>query len=211
MSGRIEFEGTTPAPEREQIARTVISIVPETVMVNANLRTQVDADGTFGTASLPPGRYRLRVSPLGTWQPKSAMRDGRDLLDDAVGLEATDVSDIVITFTDRPNAGVSGTVRKSDGTPDPDALVAIFPSDVRLRTDLSGSARRMKLARTTKAGQFAIPGLPPGDYLIVAGGDELLDTWLEPTALQALGRRATRIQLAEGEARTQDLTNGSAR
>ncbi|HEY7476506.1 MAG TPA: carboxypeptidase-like regulatory domain-containing protein [Vicinamibacterales bacterium] len=211
MSGRIEFEGTTPAPVREQVERTLISIIPEAVVVNVNLRTQVDADGTFSTASLPPGRYRLRVSPLATWQPKSAMTDGRDLLDDAIGLEASDVSDIVITFTDRPNAAVNGTVRQTNGTPDPDALVAIFPSDPRLRTDLSGSSRRLKLARTTKTGQFAIPGLPPGDYLIVAGGDELLDSWLEPSALQALGRRATRIQLAEGDARTQDLTNGSVR
>jgi hypothetical protein len=188
-----------------------VTVVPETqTSFGLMLRGAADAAGAFRTASLPPGKYRLRVSPIGSWQPKSATVDGRDLLDEAVDLGTTDITDIVITFTDRPLGTITGTVRTGQGAPDPTALVAIFPADPRLRTDFSGGARRLRLARTTAAGQYAIPGLPPGQYLIVAGGDELFETWLEPSALEALARRATRVDIGEG-AQTQELTNGSVR
>jgi hypothetical protein len=211
MSGRVEFEGTAQPPDKDQVARILVTVVPEMQTASGvMLRGSVDFDGALRTASLPPGKYRLRVSPLGSWQPKSASAEGRDILDETIDLGTTDVTDLVITFTDRPLGTISGTVRAAQGAPDPEALVAIFPADPRLRTDLSGGSRRMRLARTTASGQYAIPGLPPGQYLIAAGGDELFDTWLEPSALQALSRRATRVDIAEG-AQTQDLKNGSVR
>jgi carboxypeptidase family protein len=212
MSGRVEFEGNATLPEGTELGRIMVMPVPAETSLFGSIRgVSVNADGTFKTASLGPGKYRLRVpSSPGTWQPKSATVDGRDAMDDAIDLGASDITDIVITFTDRPLGTITGTVRSAQGGADPTALVAIFPADPRLRTDFSGNSRRMRLARTTAAGQYAIPGLPPGQYLIVAGGDELYETWLEPSALQALARRATRVDLAEGS-QTQDLTNGSGR
>ena len=212
MTGRVEFEGNATRPEGAELGRIlVIPVLAETSLFGAIRSVAVTADGTFRTGSLGPGQYRLRVpSAPGSWQPKSATVDGRDLLDEAIDLGTSDITDIVITFTDRPLGTVTGTVRSAQGAGDPTALVAIFPADPRLRTDFSGNSRRMRLARTTAAGQYAIPGLPSGQYLIVAGGDELYETWLERSALQALARRATRVDVAEGS-QTQDLTNGSVR
>jgi protocatechuate 3,4-dioxygenase beta subunit len=211
MSGRVEFDGSALRPDKDQLARVLVTVVPEMqTSFGLMLRGAVDAEGAFRTASLPPGKYRLRVSPVGAWQPRSAIVEGRDVLDEAIDLGTTDVTDVVITFTDRPLGTINGTVRSAQGAPDPEALVAIFPADPRLRTDFSGSGRRMRLARTTASGQYAIPSLPPGQYLIAAGGDELFDTWLEPAALQALARRATRVDIAEG-AQNRDLKNGSVR
>ncbi|HYN06913.1 MAG TPA: carboxypeptidase-like regulatory domain-containing protein [Vicinamibacterales bacterium] len=212
ISGRIEFDGAAAPPGSDQFGRLLISVLPEEPMTpGQSMRARVEPDGTFRTVSLPPGKYRLRLSPLASWTPMSAMSNGRDLFDEALDLDTADVTDVVVTFSDRPFASVSGTVRNAQGAPDPDALVAIFPVDPKLRTDLSPSARRLHLARTTKAGQYAIPGLLPGEYLIVAGGDELYENWLEASALQTLARRATRIEIAEGDARSQDLRSGSVR
>ena len=210
--GRVEFEGAAAPPVGVELERILVSPVPESATsLSMNLRGRVEADGVFRTSSLAPGKYRLRVSPVGSWQPGSAMFEGRDLLDEAIDLGTSDVTGVVITFTDKPIGSVNGTVRTPQGAPDPAALVAIFPADPRLRTDFSGSGRRMRLARTTRAGHYAIPGLPPGQYLIVAGGDELFDTWLEPAALAALARRAVRLDIADGGAQTQDLKNGGER
>jgi hypothetical protein len=212
IAGRVEFEGAAAAPVGLELERIQVSPIPEApTSLSMNPRGRVEADGVFRTSSLAPGKYRLRVGPVGSWQPSSAMFEGRDLLDEPVDLATSDVSGVVITFTDKRQGSVNGTVRTLEGAPDPAALVAIFPADPRLRTDFSGGARRMRLARTTRAGQYAIPGLPEGQYLIVAGGDELFDTWLEPAALAALARRAARIDIAEGGAQTQDLKNGAVR
>lgn len=207
MTGRVEFDGTAPRPEQLG-GRSLITPVPET-NVPGQIRGIVDAEGRFETTSLPPGKYRLRVAPMGAWQPKSAIVGGRDLIDQAVDLTETDLEDIVITFTDRPFGSINGIVRGTQSTPDPDALVAIFPADPALRTDFSGNGRRMRLARTTRAGVYAIPGLPPGEYLVVAGGDDMFETWLEPSALARLATRATRVDIAEGAAQKLDLTSGA--
>jgi hypothetical protein len=211
IRGRIEFDGTAPR-EPDQLDRMVVTLAAEDPLTGAmNLRAKVESDGSFRTASVPPGKYRLRVSPLGVWIPKSAMIEGRDVIDEALEVDAADVSNIVITLSDRPLGSVSGSVRTARGDPDPDALVAIFPADPRLRTDLSGTGRRLRLARTTKNGLYRIPGLPAGEYLIVAGGDELFDNWLEAGALQALSQRATPIEIGDGTAKSQELKRGSAR
>jgi hypothetical protein len=62
-------------------------------------------------------------------------------------------------------------------------------------------------ARTTTAGMFNIAGLPAGTYFVVAL-DRLPDddAWQEPGFLASLASRATRIALADGEARTVTLT-----
>lgn len=211
IRGRIEFDGSAPR-EPDQLDRMIVTLAAEDPLTAAmNLRAKVEPDGTFRTASVPPGRYRVRVSAFGVWLPKSAMLEGRDVIDEALEVETADVSNIVITLSDRPFGSVSGTVRTARGDPDPDALVAVFPADPRLRTDLSGTGRRLRLARTTKSGLYRIPGLPAGEYLIVAGGDELFDNWLEASALQALSQRATPIEIGDGTAKNQELKRGSVR
>ena len=165
ITGRVEFDAMAAPPVGPELERILVSPIPESATpLSMNVRARVEADGVFRTSSLAPGKYRLRVGPVGGWQPSAAMFEGRDLLDEAVDLATSDITGVVITFTDKRQGSVNGTVRTSEGAPDPAALVAIFPADPQLRTDFSGGARRMRLARTTRAGQYAIPGLPEGQY-----------------------------------------------
>jgi hypothetical protein len=53
--------------------------------------------------------------------------------------------------------------------------------------------------------------LPPGDYLVAAIPDELVNAWQDPKVLESLSRSATRISLAENEKRTVDLKVAAGR
>jgi hypothetical protein len=53
--------------------------------------------------------------------------------------------------------------------------------------------------------------LPPGDYLVAAIPERLLDTWQDPKVLESLSRSATRISLAESEKRSVDLKVAAGR
>ena len=116
------------------------------------------------------------------------MLGGRDMIDMPLEIDAADIDNVVITFTDQPLSSLSGTVRDARGAGDRDAVILLFPTDTRLWSDLSSSARRVKQARTTRDGTYAIPGLPAGDYFVLAGSEDLLIDWQAPNRLEALMR-----------------------
>jgi hypothetical protein len=110
----------------------------------------------------------------------------------------------VLTFSDRI-AELSGSVQNDQGRPDAEASIVVFPSDSSAWIDFGSSPRRIRSARTGKDGRYKITGLPPGEYLAVAmRGDAGMD-WQNPTFLETVSRAATKITIADGEKKTQDL------
>ena len=202
LSGRLEFEGASPRPERAQVP----------------VRLEL-ADGTPGTFPPPParavhaaspsftltgytaGKYLVQVtgSPPG-WMFKSAMLNGDDVSETPFDF-SSNLADLVITFTDRWT-GLGGTVQGA--SPDR-AIVAVFPVDAQRWVDYGSSPRRLKSARPTAQGTFGISSLPPGDYFAVAVPEEQAGDWRDPKMLDALARIATRVSIGEGEHRTLDL------
>jgi hypothetical protein len=86
-------------------------------------RGQFDDKGQLSTYQLPPLRYYLRIeNPPPGWTLKSAMVGGRDITNVPLSLER-DVTDLVITFTDRP-ASLSGPVNTPQSQPDSSAYGA---------------------------------------------------------------------------------------
>jgi hypothetical protein len=64
----------------------------------------------------------------------------------------------------------------------------------------------LKSANTTSAGTYTFENLPPGDYYLVAVENADADGWQDPTRLEALASRATRLSVAAGDAlKTLDL------
>jgi hypothetical protein len=49
MSGRVDFDGTVTPPERDQLARVLVTIVPEAQTLGVMMRGVVDAEGVFRT------------------------------------------------------------------------------------------------------------------------------------------------------------------
>ena len=117
-----------------------------------------------GIPNVAPGTYRLEINTNGEWWVKSAQSGNVDLLSDDLRLsEGEQPEPIEVTLRDGAGT-VSGTVTPA-GNPDRVLVLLVQPHGTR---NIVHAARPIQ-------GYFAIPGIPPGDYEIVAldGGDQL--------------------------------------
>jgi len=174
-----------------------------------NRATITDRDGiTLGGFS--GGRYFVRVlqSPQG-WMFKSAVINGVDVSDTPFDF-TRDISDLVITFTDRWS-GLGGAVHDANGNPDTAATVVVFPANADGWRNYGATPRRLKSGATNARGEFGISSLPPGDYYAVAIPEDQADNWRDPKTLDLLARVATSVTIVEGEHRMIDLRTQEVR
>jgi hypothetical protein len=169
----------------------------------------VKADGTFEFAPMAPGTYRLSVTVPGAapgsgWWPRSAIAGGKDVLDVLVELRGN-AGDAVLTLSDR-HTELSGSIAAPSGRPVSDLFVIVFPADRALWLRYG---RRLQLTRPGTDGGFMFRDLPPGEYFLAALADVDQDEWQDSAFLsQVIAAGAARIELAEGQARVQDLRIG---
>jgi len=215
LSGRVEFDGTRDRPDATALPRIPIileradSAGPTYVPGQPGMMPvppgRVDEKGAFKTYGQPPGRYLLRVgAPFVGWVLKSTMLEGRDISEVAFDLGTSDISNIVITFTDRPTK-LTGVVRTKDGNPDTEALVVAFPIDPSAWSDYGNSSRRVRSTRPTNNGTYTINGLPAGDYYVASISENGVSQWQDPQVLADLVRSAAQVRLVDGDTRTQDV------
>ena len=167
-----------------------------------------EADGTFRTVGVPPGRYALVALPppnaiaATTWRMASTLMNGHDLIDRSFDVGTTDISDVVVTL--RQVTTISGTVRDASGAPRPDASLYVFSTD-RTRWDPQGLPPTTTPwgFRPNQHGQYHT-AVPPGEYY-VAAGTEALGEWQTPEKLAELAKTATRISIASGEQKALDI------
>jgi hypothetical protein len=165
----------------------------------------VSGDGTFA-GSILPGSYDLEAFVMDTgrdWVLRSAIKDGRELLDAPIEISAAigSVTDVELTFSDQ-HTGLSGIVTTAAGAPVSACYVVAFPTDRSLWT---ASYRRFRHQRPATNGRFVFDELLPGDYLIAVLPDLDFTSWRSPELLGSLVERATRVTLREGERKTLDL------
>jgi len=100
VSGRVELEGNAPASGSRLLGAFGVEADGLTrMMANFSVMGPITP---FATRGLPPGRYRTHtVAPAG-WAVKSVMAGGIDIADTPFELESRDLTDVVITLTDRP-------------------------------------------------------------------------------------------------------------
>jgi hypothetical protein len=205
VSGKLIFEGEKP-PVGAELTRVSVSLLPQGPTSMGAPSVVAQADGTFVIPGVGPGEYRLSANvPAGTaatspWSLKSAIISNVDTLD-APFTVRTDVGGAVITFTDRPTE-LTGSLLDTSGKPALEYFIVVFPADRSLWT---AQSRRVRSARPGNTGAFRIAGLPPGDYYVCAMTDlepNLLNTaaYLEPLVAASI-----KLNLTEGEKKTQDL------
>jgi hypothetical protein len=170
----------------------------------------VAADGTFQAISIGPGPYLLncQLPPdlLRVWKLRSAMLDGRDLLDEFIEGPNINLSGVVLTLSDK-RTEVSGAMQVGAGQTPSDYYVIAFSAD---RAHWRVGARRSMSAKPGTDGRFVFTDLPAGEYYIAALTDlDPLD-WQTPASLDLVVPFATKIRLAEGEKKVLDLKIGGA-
>ncbi len=204
VSGRVEFEGTTPQPAPDRVQRTNVTLTQSDGLGGATNSYQVGGNGRFVTVGYAPGKYTITAgTPGAPWVLKSVQVAGRDISSAPLVVDLNDVSDVVLTFTDKQTQ-LSGTVQGVQA-PDLEALIVVFPATVQSWIDAGMPARVSRIVRPAKTGAFSSAGLPPGEYCIAAIPDARSTDWQEAATLSKLAALASRISLADGEKKTVDL------
>jgi len=149
------------APMQGIIPGMILQLVPLSQSRRGNNFWRGQAGGIPNVA---PGTYRLEINTNGEWWVKSAQSGSVDLLSDDLTLsEGEQPEPIEVTLRDGAGT-VSGTVTPA-GNSDRVLVLLVQPHGTR---NIVHAAKPMQ-------GYFAIPGIPPGEYVIVAldGGDQL--------------------------------------
>ena len=207
VAGRLAFSGTLPPPADLSRVRVALSAVIGRGQAAIGVApATVDASGAFDFAGVAPGRYRLSASVPGSgpttgWQVRSAMVAGSDALDTPLEIGSAPVSDIVVTFTDRP-ADLSGRIQDAKGQPAPEYFVIVFASDKKFWTPQS---RWIQAKRPASDGRFTFPNLPPGTYNLAAVTDVEQGEWFDPSFLAQLAPASITLTIVEGEKKIQDI------
>ena len=165
IKGRVEFDGTAPRPTAAQLRAAFIQVERADGSQNSFLTPggQFLSESEFATESLWPGRYMIHVNAtVAGWTFAGATANGQDISDTPFDLES-DLSDVVITFTDHP-VTVKGIVTGDDPKDAPYAVI-IFPSDSKAWVDFGRGSRRVHMAWTDARGSFTLAAPPPGEYL----------------------------------------------
>jgi len=212
LTGRVVFDGATEPPASPEAVSMRLRAVDGAGQGSVGYTRigsavipppRIRPDWTFEFGGLLPDAYHLAASVTASdgWWPRSAVVDGVDILDRPLEMRDRDVSDAVVTFTDR-RTHLSGTVLTIDEAPAPAYFIVLFPED---RTLWEPGARRVRSARTGTDGRWVLENLPPGRYLLAALedlGQEALD---DAGTLADLAAAAIPLELGEGERRTQDI------
>ena len=218
LAGRVAFAEGTLTPPADLTQWRVSLVTPASLTrrgpvmgsaFNPAPPIALNPDGTFEIPGIPPGAFLFQltgpgVGPTGWWM-RSMTSGDRDLLDRLIEIRPGGPSmNVVVSMSDR-HTELSGTLRTSTGQPGADVFVIAFSSD---RTMWGPAARRVRAVRPGVDGQFSMPDLPPGDYLLGAVTDIDPDDWQNPAVLDQLVPTSVKVTIGEGEKKVQDLQLG---
>ena len=161
---------------------------------------------TFGFTSIPrpPGRYWLRPTGPGSgWELRAASGRGRDLLVTPLELVDRDVTDIVLTMTNK-----TSIVRGRVTAPEPrtsGVTVILLNGAVPLSSVFVAPGRRPRAVEVNAAGSFQFDKLVAGDYLLAAVGDADMRDLSDPSFLARVAALATRVTVGELDQQSIDV------
>jgi protocatechuate 3,4-dioxygenase beta subunit len=202
LAGSVSLQATQSAevPDLGQFRISAPPADPGGFGGGGNVRA--DAEGRFALENVPGGLRWIRAQAPRGWMLKSALVDGREVLDEPLDVRAGQrISGITLVFTDRLSE-INGTISGEQGTPVTELTVVAFSTDPGFWRQES---RHIGTARPDQTGTFQLRGLPPGEYFVAAVDPAEPGEWFEPSFLDQHRLGAARLILGEGEVKTHDI------
>lgn len=206
VSGRIVFDGTAAPPTTQQLVSAQIALTPTSGPTGpTGQNPKIVSDNTFKSGAYGVGTYTVSVTGLpAVWMQKSVMIAGRETVTSGFELGENDITDVVITFTDRIPS-ITGTVKPEGMATLPNATAIMIPADYRAWIEHGAPARGQVTSVVQSNGTFNIARVLPGEYWLAALTDEALVGDHDAAFYEALSRVATRVVVGDGEKKTIEL------
>ena len=152
---------------------------------------QVAADGSFVIPRVPERHFRAEITGL---PPEiyfsSARYGGREVRDS--GFTVDDNARSVLDLEIASSGGVvAGVLRNAKDAPISRGTVVLIPSN-------KNNSNHFRTATTDQFGVFSIPGVPPGEYGVLAWKDGTAKPYLDPVFLKAVENQATKVLVQKG-------------
>ena len=156
-------------------------------------RAQVNEDGSFEIKDVSAGDYQLAVSARSDkfrdYYTKSVLLGGREVADTGFAATPGTVVDVVISAK---GAGIEGTAVDGVGKPAAGATVVTVPSSGKL-----GRPDAYQFGRTDENGHFALRGINPGEFLVLAF-EEMQEDYRTPEFVKKYDGKGEKVALEEG-------------
>lgn len=218
LSGTLAFDSdAAPIPADLTGIRIALSILGGSYSSNSGGTTvgnalssipavNAAADGTFRIQGIGPGLFALScllpAELSKVWKLRSAMVDGRDLLDGPIEpVPGASITGVRLTLSDK-RTQIAGSLQTASGQPTADYYVIAFSTD---RSHWRAGSRRLLSSRPATDGRFVFDDLPAGEYFIAALTDVDPLEWQSAMFLEQVAPAAVTVSVAEGQKTVQDL------
>ena len=214
-SGRIVFEGTTPAPASPPTPTGAPLFNPDGPGCRSGLAT-IAADWTFKVEGLLGTCGASPQQMFGRWTVKAVTFRGQNIMDQLLTFESGQhYNDVHVVVTDK-RTQLDLVVAGDDGQPTREYVAIAFPVD---KTKWTMQSRRVRIytpsmqmnpmigtpagspGASTNAGPGTNParflGLAVGEYFLVAVDDIGTEEWQDPAVLERLSSSATRVTVTD--------------
>lgn len=198
VSGKFHVDGDEKIDWRE--LNVHLLTVPESgeeeagfeIMQQAGM-ARVNEDGSFEIKDVPGAKYQLAVGAgsqkFRDYYMKSVKLGGQEVADTGFAVSSGTMLDVLVSAK---GAGIEGTVVDREGKPVPDAAAVTVPSTGKL-----GRPDAYQLAMSDESGHFAIRGMNPGRFLVLAF-EEMRENYRLPEFAKKYEGKGQNVELEEG-------------
>jgi len=199
VSGKFHLDGDEKIDWKE--LNVLLLTVPESEEEEAGLEiveqagmARVNEDGSFEIKDVPGANYQLAVGAgsqkFRDYYMKSVKLGGQEVADTGFAVSPGTVLDVLVSAK---GAGIEGAVVDREGKPVPEAAVVTVPSTGKL-----GRPDAYQLAMSDESGHFAIRGMNPGRFLVLAF-EEMRENYRLPEFAKKYEGKGQKVELEEGE------------